>query len=86
MMSDDGDAVAAEDAVRAEAHAGRDARDAAAVGADDAGHVRAVAVAVVRVGVGHRDQLICGAAGVVGVTDEVPTGDDARGREGRAAG
>src|SRR5690606_16651654 len=84
-----GRAVAAEDAVRAERDVGRDAVDAArgevTGGADDAGDVRAVALAVVgdRVGVRHGLVAVGGLVGVEVVTDEVPAGDDLGGRERR---
>ena len=67
-------AFTAEDAVRAERHVRSDALHLA-VGTDDARDVRAVPVAVVRVGIRIRDRLIRGARRirVVRVADEVPS-------------
>ena len=71
-------ALAAEDAVRAEADAGRDARDNA-LRADDPRDVRPVTVAVVGIGIRHRDRGIrerC-RVGVEVVAHEVPSREHA---------
>ena len=75
-------AFAAEDAVGAEGDVRRDTPGRVAVtgaaGADDAGDVRAVALAVVRVRVGNR---VCVVVRVVSVAHEVPTRGDTSRRE-----
>ena len=69
------------------ARLGGDALHAATVGADDARHVGAVAAAIVGNRVGKRNQRRRPSAGrVVGIADEVVSGDDARIREGVVPG